>query len=69
MKAKRRHELQENEDGSIDLHFGPTAAPGREANWIETVPGKGWFIALRLYGPTEAWFDGTWRPGEIVKQP
>jgi len=28
-------------------------------------PGKGWFAILRLYGPTEAWFDKTWRPGEV----
>ena len=27
--------------------------------------GKGWFCVLRLYSPTEAWFDKTWRPGEI----
>ena len=32
---------------------------------VETVPGKGWFTLLRLYSPTEAWFDKTWRPGEI----
>jgi hypothetical protein len=68
-RNNERHELRESEDGSIDLHFGPTAPPGRESNWIETIPGKGWFIILRLYGPTESWFDGTWRPGEIVKQP
>ena len=68
-RNNERHELLANEDGSITLHFGPKAPPDRESNWIETVPGKGWFIALRLYGPTEAWFDGTWRPGEIVKQP
>ena len=29
------------------------------------VPGKGWFCLLRLYSPTEPWFDKTWRPGEI----
>ena len=34
-------------------------------NWLQTVPGKGWFLVLRLYSPTEAWFDKTWRPGEI----
>jgi hypothetical protein len=27
--------------------------------------GKGWFSLLRLYSPTEAWYDKTWRPGEI----
>lgn len=54
-----------NDDGSVDLWFGPTAPDGRKANWIQTVPGKSWFAMLRLYGPLEAWFDKTWRPGEI----
>ena len=45
--------------------FGPTAAVGKEANWIATVPGKGWFAIFRLYGPLDPWFDKTWRPGEI----
>jgi len=36
-----------------------------EANWTHTVPGKGWFVVLRLYSPEEAWFKKTWRPGEI----
>jgi len=35
------------------------------SNWIETVPGKSWFVILRLYGPLEPWFDKTWQPGEI----
>lgn len=54
-----------NADGSTDLHFGPTAPTGREENWIQTVPGKGWFALLRLYGPLDPWFDKTWRPGEM----
>ena len=54
-----------NRDSSVDVYFGPEPPPGKEANWIQTVPGKGWFVALRLYGPLEAWFDKTWRPGEI----
>ncbi len=64
-KNNVRDELIENGDGSIDLYFGPEAPAGKEANWIQTVPGKGWFSLLRLYSPTEAWFDHTWRPGEI----
>jgi hypothetical protein len=64
-KNNVRDEMIENEDGSIDLYFGPEAPAGKEANWIQTVPGKGWFSLLRLYSPTEAWFDKTWRPGEI----
>jgi hypothetical protein len=54
-----------NADGSVDLYFGPTAPAGKEKNWVQTVPGKGWFTILRLYGPLEPWFDKTWHPGEI----
>ena len=54
-----------NSDTSADLYFGPEAPHGHEANWIQTIPGKGWFVFLRLYGPLEPWFDKTWRPGEI----
>jgi len=45
--------------------FGPKAPTGKENNWIQTVPGKGWNTLLRLYGPLQPWFDKTWRPSEI----
>jgi hypothetical protein len=64
-KQSQRDKLIVNDDGSIDLYFGPEAPAGMEANWTQTIPGKGWFSLLRLYSPTEAWFDKTWRPGEI----
>ena len=54
-----------NPDTSVDAWFGPEPPAGKEANWIQTVPGKGWWVALRLYGPLEPWFDKTWKPGEI----
>ena len=54
-----------NDDGSYTIYFGPTAPEGKESNWIQTVPGKGWFTILRLYGPLEPWFDKSWKPGEI----
>jgi hypothetical protein len=60
-----KDEVIVNDDGSVDLYIGPKAPAGKEANWLQTVPGKGWFSLLRLYSPTEAWFDKTWRPGEI----
>jgi hypothetical protein len=47
------------------VYFGPKAPPGKEKNWAQTVPSKGWFVVLRLYGPLEPWFNKTWRPGEI----
>jgi len=64
-RNNKKDDFVVNADGSVDLYFGPEAPEGLEENWIETVPGKGWFIALRLYGPLESWFDQTWRPGEI----
>jgi hypothetical protein len=57
--------LVSNADGSVDLVFGPTPPAVDDSNWIQTVPGKGWFALLRLYGPLEPWFDKTWKPGEI----
>lgn len=64
-KNNKRDKLIANADGSVDLYFGPTAPAGKEANWTQTMPGKGWFAIFRLYGPLEPWFDKTWRPGEI----
>lgn len=64
-KNNQRDALVENPDGSVDLYFGPKPPQGKDANWIETVPNKGWFAILRLYGPLEPWFDKTWRPGEF----
>jgi hypothetical protein len=54
-----------NPDTSVDVYFGPTAPAGHEANWVQTVPGKGWNVLLRLYGPLQPWFDKTWQPGEF----
>lgn len=54
-----------NADSSVDVWFGPTAPKGHEANWVQTVPGKGWNALLRLYGPLESWFDKSWKPGEF----
>ncbi len=56
-----------NADGSVDVYFGPKAPEGMEHNWVQTIPGKGWFMILRLYGPLESWFDKSWRPGEIER--
>ena len=64
-KNSKRNPLVANADGSVDIYFGPKPPAGKEPNWIESVPGKGWYTILRLYGPLEPWFDKTWRPGEI----
>ena len=63
----RNTDMVKNADGSITLYFGPEAPEGLEANWIKTVPGKGWFGIFRLYGPGQEWFDRTWTLGAIEK--
>ena len=57
--------LKKNDDGSFTIYFGPQAPEGYESNWVETVPGKSWFVALRMYSPLKPWIDQTWRPGEV----
>jgi len=66
--SSQNKDLHVNADGSVDVWFGPKAPEGMENNWVQTIPGKGWFMILRLYGPLEPWFDKTWRPGEIELQ-
>ena len=60
-KNNSNDKLVYNEDGSVDLYFGPKAPKGKEANWIQTVPGKAWFVLFRVYGPLEPWFEKTWQ--------
>jgi len=57
--------IQKNADGSYDLYFAPEAPKGMENNWMQTIPGKSWFIILRMYGPEQPWIDKTWRPSEL----
>jgi hypothetical protein len=57
--------LNKNDDGSYTVYFGPKAPKGYESNWIETIPGKSWFVILRMYSPLKPWIDQTWRPGEV----
>lgn len=62
------HGAAPNPDGSFDLYFGPSRPENvPETNWIQTKPGEGWFVYLRLYGPEQAYFDKTWIPGDAEK--
>jgi hypothetical protein len=55
-----------NPDGSTTIYFGPTQPAGvKRGNWIQTMPGKGWFTLLRLYSPLESFFTKEWRLSEI----
>jgi Protein of unknown function (DUF1214) len=57
---------QSDADGSTTVYFGPSQPAGiKRGNWIQTLPGKGWFTILRLYSPLEPFFTKAWRPSEI----
>lgn len=55
-----------NADGSLDIHVGPKS-PGPGKAWLATVPNKGFFVILRLYGPTKGFYDQAWKPGDLEK--
>ena len=52
-------------DGSVTIWFGPRPPADHETNWVQTMPGKGYNVALRLYGPLEPWFNKSWKPGDL----
>jgi len=51
--------------GSVDLYFGPKAPKNSEGRWIKTVPGRGWFAYIRIYGPDGPAFEGSWKPADF----
>ena len=40
-----------NDDGPIDLYFGPKAPKGKEANWIQIVPMEGLILPFASVQP------------------
>jgi hypothetical protein len=65
--SSRKQNIVKNDDGSIDVYFGPKSPEGHETNWVQTNPDKGWFAYFRFYGPTEAFFDKSWSLPDIEK--
>jgi hypothetical protein len=59
--------LKTNKDGSVDLYFGPKAPKGNEGNWVKTLPGKGFFLYFRAYGPKKEFFDRSWTLDDLKK--
>jgi hypothetical protein len=57
-----------NDDGSIDIFFGPSQPDGvADTNFIKTVPGRNFLAALRLFGTSMEFFDQSWKPDDLVK--
>ena len=62
------HGTKANDDGSFDAYFGPNLPNGvAMENWVQTKPGMGLFVYLRLYGPEKSYFDKIWIPGDAER--
>ncbi len=59
--------LKANSDGSVDVYFGPKPPAGKNANWAPTVAGHDYFLLFRFYGPTETFYDKTWKLNDLKK--
>jgi hypothetical protein len=40
---------------------------GFEKNWVQTLPGKGYFLYFRFYAPTEPFFTKSWSLNDVEK--
>jgi hypothetical protein len=60
-------ELQKNQDGSIDIYFGPRAPAGKEANWVPTDPVRKFELMARFYAPKKEFFDKVWKLPDVEK--
>ncbi|UGT44260.1 DUF1254 domain-containing protein [Nocardia yamanashiensis] len=59
--SSQRPGLVVNDDGSVDVYFGPRALPGLEANCIETGEGDTFELMFRFYGVGPEVMDKRWR--------
>jgi hypothetical protein len=65
-EVNSRQPLVANADGAVRLVFSPEKPAGvPDANWIQTNPEKGFFAYFRWYSPTRAFFDRSWKMGNI----
>lgn len=57
-----------NSDGSIDIWFAPSKpAEAADTNFVQTISGRNFLAAVRLYGTGVEFFDQTWKPDDVVK--
>jgi hypothetical protein len=56
-----------NDDGSVEVYFGPAAPSGKESNWVPTSPTAEFEVLFRFYGPEKTLFEKTWKLPDIEK--
>jgi hypothetical protein len=66
-RSSQRPDLQKNDDGSVNIYFGPKAPVGKESNWVPTRPSSEFEVLFRFYGPEPALFEKTWKLPDIER--
>jgi hypothetical protein len=61
-----RSPLTFNRDGSLDLYLSATPPARNAGNWLPAPTGA-FHVYLRVYTPTGAVLDGSWRPPAITR--
>jgi len=62
------YDIPKQADGSIEIWFGPSKPQGvADAAFIQTIPGRDFLVAVRLYGTEDGFYDQTWKPDDVVK--
>lgn len=56
LSSQDKDKLQVNDDGSVDIYFGPDKPEGHSSNWLPT-QGKRPYVWLRLYGPDKPFWE------------
>ena len=57
-----------NQDGSVDLWFGPSKpAEAPASNWIQTVSRRNFPGSAAPLRYRRGFFDQTWKPDDVVK--
>jgi hypothetical protein len=64
-RSSQSQGLQRNQDGSVDLYFGPKAPAGKESNWVPTRAGGQFEVLFRLFGPDKTFFAKAWQLPDI----
>lgn len=64
--GKKDGTLKTNSDGSVDIYLGNSAPKDMESNWIPSA-GQDFFIFFRLYGPSKAVYDKSWKAPDIER--
>ncbi|MEN7528144.1 MULTISPECIES: DUF1254 domain-containing protein [unclassified Cupriavidus] len=59
--------VQKENDGVVEVYFGPKAPKGKEANWVSTDPKGSFELLFRLYGPEKPFFDKEWKLPDVER--